>query len=145
MTQNDQTIHLDLMLGDRQAAVCRALPEAVSRAAERLYGEFRESSAARGLAMNDQEIRTTCWAPLAARLTDDAAGDAALVEPALSFLVTAAYRHLEAGAAYTVAIAADGTVSVTRRPRRLLGRNRVVLGNYRRAMGTGSVSAALAS
>ena len=135
-----EPIHLDLMLDDRQGATCRVAPDAVVLAARRLYEEFRASSGARGMAMNDEEILATCWAPLAARLvaqetqaTDSNA--AVFAELALCFLVTAAFPALESGAHYTVTITADGKVTVERRPHHLLGRNHIVLGNHLQALG----------
>ena len=131
-----QALRLELMLGDRRLAACRVLPEAVVQASRRLYDEFRASSAACGMAMTDEEIRATCWAPLAARLSADVADSqaAAFAELALCFLVDAAFPLPGAGESYTVTIAADGKVTVERRPHRLLARDRIVLGNHRKAM-----------
>lgn len=144
MPSQPQAIRLELMLGDRRLAACRVLPEAVVQASRRLYDEFRAGSAARGMAMTDEEIRATCWAPLAARLSGDVADGqaAAFAELALCFLVDAAFPVLGAGESYTVTIAPGGKVTVERWPHRLLGRDRIVLGNHRQAMGPSASSAA---
>lgn len=128
-------------------AACRVLPESAAQASQRLYEEFRASSAARGMAMTDEEIRATCWAPLATRLSRDVAGEgaSAFAELALCFLVDAAFPARGRGETYTVTIAADGTVAVARRPPRPLGRNRVVLGNHLRAARRTDRSSARAS
>ena len=147
MPSQPQAIQLELLLGDRRLATCRVLPEAVSQASQRLYEEFRDSSAARGMAMTDEEIRATCWAPLAARLWGDVGGEgaAAFAELALCFLVDAAFPGLGRGESFTVSIAADGRVAVERRPRSTFGRNRVVLGNHLQALGRPSPGSAQAS
>lgn len=139
MTLREEPIQLDLMVEGRREAFCRVAPDALQRAARRLYDEFRASSGERGMAMEDAEIREACWAPLAARLValvteGGRGGDPAFAELALSFLATAAFDRPEAGERLTVSVGSDGAVGVERRPRRLLGRNRVALGNYRQAM-----------
>lgn len=137
------SIHLELVLDDRQTATCSATPEAVLATAKRLREEFRASSGARGMAMNDAEIDNACWPPLAARLAgmfapqegapDRAAGG--FVEAALCFLMTLAFPRPRADEHFTVRIAATGDVDVERRPRRLMARNRIRLGNHRQMRG----------
>lgn len=147
-----EPIHLDLLLDDRQAAACSATPEAVLAAAGRLREEFRASSGARGMAMNDAEIDAACWPPLAARLAamlapQEGAPDRAgggFAEAALSFLVTLAFPRPRAGEHFTVRFAASGDVHVERRPRRMMARNSVRLGNHGQAAG-GSARPAAAS
>ncbi len=135
--QNDPIL-IDLLIGGRRGAFYRVVPKVLKLSARHLYEEFRESSRERGMAMEDVEIRQACWAPLAARLVGEAKGgdpeDSGFTEMALCFLVTAAYARPVPGEQFAVAIAEDGTVEVTRKPRRLLGRNSVRLGNYLESM-----------
>lgn len=153
MASATEPVHLELLLGSEEVAVCSAAPEAVYRAAGRLVEEFRASSGERGMAMEEAEIRAACWPPLVSRLAamlsadqDSRHGSAgAFIEAALCFLVTLAYRRLRGGERYAVRIGADGKVAVARRPRRLIGRNTVVLGNHRHAVAGGHRSRMAAS
>lgn len=139
MSNRQDPIQLELLVDESAEAFCRISPEALAQAVHRLYDEFRVDSGQRGMAMEDAEIRKSCWAPLAARLVSlvgagGGHGDPAFAELALSFLVTAAFPRPAAGDRFTLRIDTDGMVAVERRPRRLMARSRVRLGNYREVM-----------
>lgn len=137
MPNRQDQIQLELLVDESTEAYCRVTPEALALAVRRLYDEFRAESRQRGMTLEDSEIRESCWAPLAARLfalVGGERGDPAFAEPALSFLVTAAFPRPAAGERFTVRVDTGGLVAVERRPRRLMARNRVRLGNHREVM-----------
>lgn len=107
-----------------------------------MVAEFHKRSAVAGLAMSDQEIREACWAPLAAKLVemsgiplaDRAEQEVTFAHRALGFLIMAAFGEVRPGERFVFAFSGDGAMRLYRRPHRLLGRNRHVFGNYRKAM-----------
>lgn len=107
-----------------------------------MFAEFHKRSSVAGLAMSDQEIRETCWAPLAAKLAEmidvplaeRSAPEVTFAHRALGFLILAAFGEARPGERFVFALSQSGNTSLVRRPHRLLGRNRHVFGNYRKAM-----------
>ena len=107
-----------------------------------VFGDFRAISGDRGMAMTDAEIRATCWAPMLAKLVGLTGGEAELdrgsaarfAERALSFLAVLAFPRLHDGDHVTIAVDRGGEAVATRRPARLLARNRRRLGNWRQEM-----------
>lgn len=107
-----------------------------------MVAEFHKRSSDSGLVMSDQEIGATCWAPMMGKLLpltqsdlqDRMPGEVTFVHRALSFLIHVAFKETLARELFLFDITREGNVTVTRRPPRLLGRNRHVFGNYRKAM-----------
>ena len=127
--------------GERPWIVTLA-PREVAANADRVFDDFRAISAEHGMAMSRAEIRRQCWAPMVAKLVGTMAtyadGDdttaARFTERSLCFLAALGFSAPRAGDEIAVEVAADGMVTLRRRPARMLRRNRVVLGNWRRAM-----------
>ncbi|MBT5434515.1 MAG: hypothetical protein P8Q36_18535 [Alphaproteobacteria bacterium] len=103
-----------------------------------MHEHFRDLSTLQGMTLNDREIHKQCWGAVVAKLVaiaadpsrDSDAQTRRFVEMGLCFLSFLAFGSREAGTEIAISASREGDVLLRTTPRRLIGRNKVELGNY---------------